>query len=76
MKTIGHRHIGNAWFVAEVGRGPDARGLYHWHVKKLPVRGGQVIFGNLIVFGVEESLEAAQRKALEALEEEARVAVD
>ncbi len=73
MRTIDRRLIGDVWYLAEADTAPDPKGLFHWHVKKLPVDDGKVILGNLTVFGVEASFEAAQRKALEALEDEARI---
>jgi len=73
MRTIGRRLIGDVWYLAEADTTPDPKGAFHWHVKKLPLDDRKVILGNLTVFGVEASFEAAQRKALEALEDEVRI---
>ncbi len=70
MKTVGRRLIGHRWYIAEVDDQPDNEGVYHWHVKKVPLEGKAVILGNLTVFGLERGFDAARRQALEALAEE------
>jgi hypothetical protein len=72
MQIVGRRKIGAVWYIAEVDTNPDHEDRYHWHIKKLPVKDGRVILGNLTVFGIEMGSEGAKRKALAALEDEAR----